>query len=347
MNPRRHHLIAAVASLALVTAACGSSSSDSSSSSTSLTFAGFGGALQESQATAWFKPFATDNGIKVSETENSGVAALQTQVESGNVQWDVVEDAQFQADSGCGTLYAKIPDVDRSAIDPQFISNDCGVPIVKFSFVLAYDSTKYPTPPTSIGDLVNTKDFPGKRGLGDQAVNGPIEAALLGDGVPADSLYPLDYEKAIKKLGTVKKDLVFKKTFAEVQEALASGNLDMALLPNGRAYDAAKANPDIKVAWGDAVTLFDNALIVKDAPNAKAAETFLSYLAKPETQAALSNVLPYGVLTSGTPPELPADVQPFFPDSPDHAADLLYQDQEWWGKNQEAVTAAWTSFISG
>jgi len=357
---RRTLAAVAAVSLALTTAACGSSSNSSPSSSDSaggasstsltgqtFTFAGFGGALQANQDKAWFTPFSRENGVKVVQTDNTGTAALQTQIQSGNIQWDVVEEAQFQADTGCGTLYDKIPDVDRSQIDPKYLTNDCGVPIVKFSFVLAYNSKKYSTPPTSIGDIMNTKAFPGKRGMSDAAVNGPIEAAQLGSGVAADKLYPLDYQKAITQLGTIKSDIVFFKTFAEEQDALASGNIDMALIPNGRAYNASVTNPDIKVAWGSALTLFDNALLVKGAPNATAAKAFLNYVAKPDTQIALSTIFPYGVLTKGGTPTMPGALQPFFPDDPANASQLLYQDQKWWSQNQDAVNQAWTAFISG
>ncbi|MFM9042603.1 MAG: hypothetical protein ACKOPI_00340, partial [bacterium] len=88
----------------------------------SLTFAGFGGALQENQTIAWFTPFSEVTGATINQTDNTGLAALKTQIDAGNVQWDVVEDAQFAADSECGTLFEKIPDVDRSQIDPKFIT---------------------------------------------------------------------------------------------------------------------------------------------------------------------------------------------------------------------------------
>lgn len=339
--------VGAASCLVLSVAACGSSSEGGDSDSSSLTFAGFGGALQEAQKTAWFEPFTEETGITVNEGSTPDVAALKTQIDSGNVQWDVVEDSQSQADIGCGTLYEAIPDVDRSQIDPQYITNDCGVPIVKFSIVLAYNATKFPTPPTSVGDFVNTAEFPGTRAASDLVQDGSLEAALLGDGVSAEGLYPLDYERAIDTLRSVGGDIAFKSTFAEIQDGLANGNFDMALLPNARALKASEINPDIQVVWLDAITLFDNAVMVKGAPNAQAAQSFLAYLAKPETQARLAETVPYGVLTSGPAPQLTAEFEPFFPDSPSHADQLLYQDQTWWTENRDAVTTAWTTFISG
>lgn len=327
--------------------ACGSSpSGGNESASDSFTFAGFGGALQEAEQQAWFTPFTQESGIAVHVATTPSVAALQTQIESGNVQWDVIEDSQYQADIGCGTLYQEIPDVDRSQIAPQFISNDCGVPIIKHSFVLAYNAAKYPVPPKTVGDIVNTTEFPGPRAVSDLAPDGTLEAALLGDGVPSDELYPLDFERAIAKLQSVK-DISYKKTFAEIQDGIANGNFDMALLPNGRALKASEINPDIKVVWGDAITHYDNALLVKNAPNAKAAEKFLSYIATPKAQAALAAILPYGLLTTGPAPQLSKELEPFFPDAPSQAPLLVYQDQKWWTENYDAAVAAWTNAISG
>ena len=363
-------LIGVLAVTALAVAACGGGSSSGSSSEASsapaaseaaaapatglpdlagqsLTFAGFGGALQENQTKAWFDPFTAATGATINQTDNTGVAALQTQADAGSIQWDVVEDAQFSADTECGKLYQPIPDVDRSQIDPKFITNDCGVPIVKFSFILGYNKDKYPTGPTSIGDFVNTKDFPGKRAVSDAAVNGALEAALLGSGVPADQLYPLDVDKAISVLDGIKSDLVFKSTFAEIQDGLASGEFDMALLPNGRAFNANAANPSIQVTWGDGLTLWDNAVIPAGAPNQEAAKAFLNYIATADTQKALSSIFPYGVLTAGEPPALSDALMPFFPDNPANLEQLLFQDQAWWAENQDAVNQKWTAFLSG
>jgi putative spermidine/putrescine transport system substrate-binding protein len=348
MNRSALYTLSATSCLALTIAACGSPSSQGSdTASSSFTFAGFGGALQEAQKEAWFAPFTQESGITVNEGSTPDVAALKTQIDSGNVQWDVVQESQYQADIGCGTLYEEIPDVDRSQIAPEYITNDCGVPVVKFSFVLAYNATKFPSAPTSLGDFVNTTTFPGTRAASEQAQEGALEAALLGDGVPADQLYPLDYERGIRKLESAKGDITFRSTFAEIQDGLANGNFDMAVLPNARALKASEINPDIKVVWQDAVTLFDNAVMVKGAPNAEAAKTFLAYVSQAQTQAALAERLPYGVLTSGPAPELSPEMEAYFPDAPDHAQELLYQDQQWWGENRDAVVTAWTSFISG
>jgi putative spermidine/putrescine transport system substrate-binding protein len=313
----------------------------------SFTFAGFGGALQENQTKAWFDPFSQATGATVNQTDNTGLAALQTQADAGSIQWDVVEEAQFGIDTNCGTLFEKIPDVDRSQIDPNFITNDCGVPVVKFSFVLGYNKDKYPTPPDSIGDFINVDEFPGKRAGSDFVQNGVLEAAILGTGVAPEALYPLDVDAGIAALTSIKDDLVFKASFAEIQDALASGEVDMALLPNGRAFNANAANPSINVTWGDALTLWDNLAIPTGSPNQEAAKAFLNYAATSDVQVALAQAFPYGVLTAGEPPVLSDTMMPFFPDNPENLEQLAYQDQTWWGDNFDAVSQQWTAFLSG
>ena len=55
-------------------------------------------------------------------------------------------------------------------------------------------------------DFWNVKDFPGKRSL----PNFPaymLPAALMADGVTADKLYPIDLDRAFKRLDKIKKDI--------------------------------------------------------------------------------------------------------------------------------------------
>jgi putative spermidine/putrescine transport system substrate-binding protein len=50
------------------------------------------------------------------------------------------------------------------------------------------------------------KGFPGTRALRNDPQT-VLEAALLADGVPRDKLYPLDVDRAFKKLEQIKPDI--------------------------------------------------------------------------------------------------------------------------------------------
>ncbi|MGO8077848.1 extracellular solute-binding protein, partial [Rhizobium leguminosarum] len=71
-------------------------------------------------------------------------------------------------------------------------------------------------------DLFDTAKFPGKRTFYKWSAPGVIEEALLADGVAADKLYPLDLERAFKKLDTIKSDIVWWSGGAKSQQLLAS-----------------------------------------------------------------------------------------------------------------------------
>lgn len=81
-----------------------------------------------------------------------------------------------------------------------------------------YNTKKYPNPPQNWHDFFDTTKFPGKRALRNAAEGGGYEAALLADGVPREKLYPLDYDRATKKLNTIRKNLVFWDTGAQSQQ---------------------------------------------------------------------------------------------------------------------------------
>src|SRR6266404_9194542 len=55
-----------------------------------LVFVGFGGGYQEGQTKALFEPFEKETGIKVVQTTGVDLAKLRAQIQSKNVEWDLV-----------------------------------------------------------------------------------------------------------------------------------------------------------------------------------------------------------------------------------------------------------------
>jgi putative spermidine/putrescine transport system substrate-binding protein len=300
----------------------------------SLVFAGFGGDLQKNQDLAWIQPFAAATGAKIDQTDAPDLAKIQTQQEAKNVGVDVVEIESSTVDANCGTVFQQVA-LDRSQLDATYDTNKCGVPVVKFSFVLAYNAKKYPTPPTSVADFFDIEKFPGTRAARSGANVGMVEAALLADGVKPSTIYPVDLDRAVKKIEAAKGSIILKDTFAPIQDGLANGEFDMALLPNGRAFNASKANPDIKAVFVGAVTLYDNLAIPTGAKNAEAAKAFLQFAATHSAQADLAKRFPYGVGTKGAAPALDEKSKGFYPDS--FTDQLVVQDTKWWGSNEAAV----------
>ncbi len=326
---------AAIGLGALVLGTTASAQSLSDLHGKSLSYAGWGGDTQKYQDEVWLKPFAETTGVKIDQTDTPTVAALKTQQEANNVGIDVMQIDSSIVDAGCGTVFQEAK-IDRSQLDPALDKNKCGVPVVKFSYVLAYNAKKFETAPTSVADFFDVEKFPGVRAARGGISNvGLIEGALLADGVEPSKIYPIDLERAMKKLERIKDSIEVKDSFAILQDGLANGEFDMALIPNGRAFNATKVNPDIKVVFNGAVTIYDNLVIPTGAKNVEAATAFLQYAARNSTQVALTEKFPYGMGTIGDAPKLDEQAKAFFPDT--YADQLLIQDNGWWSKNDQAV----------
>jgi putative spermidine/putrescine transport system substrate-binding protein len=135
---------------------------------------------------------------------------LQAQYESGKPSWDIVDADPFSAEAlGKKGIMEPIDYdvVDKTKMRPGF-GWEYSASSYFFSYIIAYDAKKYgDNPPTSMADFFDIEKFPGKRGMYKWGA-GMWEALLMGDGVAPADLYPLDVERAHKKLAAFKDNVV-------------------------------------------------------------------------------------------------------------------------------------------
>lgn len=337
--------------LALGLAACGGGSgsgSNSASATKSMTFVSFGGAYQDAQTKAMVDPYAAISKINIVQDGPTDYAKIKAMVESGNVQWDVVDADPFFPLGNCDTYAEKLDFsvIDTSKMPKEFVS-DCAVPSMTYAYVLMYNTMKYPTPPEGWQDFFDTAKFPGKRALQNAAQGGGYEAALLADDVPKDELYPIDYARAEKKLDTIKKDLVFWDTGAQSQQMMEKGEVDMLLAWTGRAYNAVKNGATFKPQWNENMAVYDVFMIPKGAKNKAAAMEFISYATGAEAQAKLTETIPYSPINTDAEPKVDALITSFLSTQPGVQGKGIVQDQDWWSKNQDPATERWTAWAAG
>ena len=214
---------------------------------------------------------------------------LRAKVQGGNATWDVVQVESEELAAGCEEgLFVKI---DWAKIGgkgnyiPQAV-NDCGVGAILYDFVLGYDKAKIKNPPKSWADFFDTKKYPGKRALR----AGPkttLEIALMADGVAPKDVYkvlatPAGVDRAFKKLDTIKKDLIFWKAGAQPPQLLASGEVAMTSVYNGR-IDAANRDDhrNFGISWNGALYTLDSWVILKGTPNLDSSYKLLDFMGKP------------------------------------------------------------------
>ena len=367
---RRLPGMAAIAASLLLSAACGAGSAAPATidlgtgpaksgtvkkdalSGLNMTFVSYGGAYQEGQQKAAVDPFAQESGAKILQDGPTDYAKIKAQVDSSNVTWDVIDADSIWAQAQCGKL---LQPLDYTIIDktkvPEGLTTECSVPAMQYGMVLAYNKDKFgANPPKGWKDFFDTAKFPGKRGIsgnpGDSAP-GPFEGALIADGVASDKLYPLDVDRATKKLQTVRSNLVFWKTGAESQQLLESGEVDMAMLWSGRAYAAVKNGAPFDVSFDQWMPIMDSLTVPKNAKNPKASMALINYYLGAQQQAKLTELTSYSPVNTDAKPTLDPKGQSFLTTRPEVADKALKIDSKWWAEHQSEMIEKWSAWLGG
>lgn len=315
-----------------------------------ITFVDYGGAAAVAMAQAYTGPFAEGTGVKILHDAPFNPAKVKAQVEAGRVTWDVVNGDPLTALSFCkdGLLEPLDPSI-LDGIDPKYHSGQCMVPVDTYASVLAYDTTKFAdNPPTSWADYFDTQKYPGKRGMWTAIFLNQLEVALLGDGVAPADLYPLDIDRAIAKLDTIKDDIVFFDSLSQSQEQMVAQSVVMSNTVSQRGRVASDNGAPFKPVWNQAVLAWECYGIPKGSPNKEAAIELLKYMATPEAQARVASLLGMGSTAMAPVPvtDLSENQKLWLP-SPENTGDAVTVDPEWWGTHYEEAITRFTAWTSG
>ncbi|HIE4272038.1 TPA: ABC transporter substrate-binding protein [Pseudomonas aeruginosa] len=329
-------LVATLMSVAVVTA----------SAAESMSFVSWGGTTQDAQKDAWAVPFSEKTGIKVLQDGPTDYGKLKAMVESGNVQWDVVDvEADFALRAAREGLLEPLDFsvIKRDRIDPRFVS-DHGVGSFFFSFVLGYNERRLGNKqPQDWTALFDTATYPGKRALYKWPSPGVLELALLADGVPADKLYPLDLDRAFKKLDTIKQDIVWWGGGAQSQQLLASGEASLGQFWNGRIHALEQEGASVGVSWKQNLVMADFLVVPKGAKNKDAAMKFLAMASGAEGQAEFANLTAYAPVNLDSVPQLEAELAPSLPTA--HEPDQVTLDFAYWAEHGSEIAARWNEWL--
>jgi putative spermidine/putrescine transport system substrate-binding protein len=303
---------------------------------TTLTISSYGGVYQEAQSKAYFKPFMEKNpGIKIVEDSSSSNAKLKAMVETGNVTLDLLlTDDSFGLDADAKWLEP----IDYSIIDKsKFIEGAAGKYRIASDIegtVVAYNAKQFgANAPKGFADFFDTKKFPGSRAVWKYAASGIFEAALLADGVKPQDLYPIDVERALKKLDTIKQDIVWWDSGSQSEQLLASGEASMGLVWVGRAVNVAAK--DIKIDWTNWTSQTGYWVVPKGTKNKDAAMKAINFFTEPEQQVAFTKYMPYGPSNKNAVGSVDAKFKGSLPT--DHLDTRVLMNADWWAENGAKV----------
>ncbi|GLK71526.1 ABC transporter substrate-binding protein [Ancylobacter dichloromethanicus] len=318
-----------------------------------ITFVSQGGAYQEAQTKAILDPVAKLLGITINQDSSPDAwPVLKTQTATGKPVWDVVDTPTKDCIRGGeqGMIekldFSRIP---NAADIPPAYKTPYSVSYEFYSSVLAYNKKAYGSnPPKSWADFWDVKKFPGTRALRNHPL-ATLEAALLADGVPADKLYPLDVDRAFRKLEELKPHVtVWWTSGAQSAQLLADGEIDMEMAWNGRVTAVIKEGMPVDYTFNQGFLQDTSLCILKGAPNLDTAYRFLNAAIAPDIQANFPAYIDYGpgnpaaYATGKISPARAAQM----PSSPENAAKQVLISVEWWSSPAgEEAQKRWASFI--
>nr|WP_145722376.1 ABC transporter substrate-binding protein [Mesorhizobium tianshanense] len=320
-----------------------------------LTIVSWGGNYQEAQKKIYFEPFSQKTGKPVlDESWDGGIGVIAAKVKAGTPNWDVVQVETEELELGCMDGFYETIDWDKVGGKDKFLDaavHECGVGAIVWSTALSYDADRLKEAPTSWNDFWDTTKFPGKRGFR----RGPkysLEFALMADGVKPTDVYgvlrtPEGVDRAFKKLGDIKADIVWWEAGAQPLQLLASGEVAMTTAYNGRISGINKTEgKNFKIVWPGSIYAIDSWVILKGSPNTDAAMDFIAFASQPENQSQLPEHIAYGLPQKDAAALVPAEQAAELPTAEANLAEAVALDGAFWVDNIEELTSRFNAWLA-
>jgi putative spermidine/putrescine transport system substrate-binding protein len=299
---------------------------------------------------AFHDSFKADTGITSVQIarEHEPTAQVATMVKTRNYTWDVVtltlsaRDILHKQDL-LEPLDWSLPDMNEimpEARHPAWMGTDV------YCTILAYRSDKFPGGgPQSWRDYFDLAKFPGRRAMRRSPID-TLEIALLADGVEPAKLYPLDVDRAFKKLDQIKKHIaVWWTGGAQTTQLLQSGEVDMVPTWNARAQTVTDAGGPVKITWNQGLYSIEGWGIAKGNPKAGIAKRFVAYTANAKRQAAFTKHLAYGPTNPGAYKYIDAATAAKLPTAPDIFPKIILAKEEWWAAHRQKSEERFTAWM--
>ena len=174
----------------------------------------------------------------------------------------------------------------RAKLPAKFV-HEYGIANIVWSYNIAYNKDAFPDGkhPKNWAEFLDTAKFPGRRALRDR-VNPMLEIALLADGVPFDKLYPLDVDRALKKLEPFRKSAVWWTTNSQSQQLMVDGECSLGILNNGRIYDVVQKGAKIGIEWNQNLQSVDYLVVPRGSQASRMPQwRLIAEMMVPESQA--------------------------------------------------------------
>ncbi|HEV7416141.1 MAG TPA: ABC transporter substrate-binding protein [Tianweitania sediminis] len=315
----------------------------------SLVVADPGGPFTEGYRKAFYEPFEAATGIRINGVARDAepTAQFKSIVETGSYIWDVctltlsarliLEEEDLLEPLNLDP--AKVANVMPEAVHPNMLGTDV------YSTVLAYNTDTIPEAPTGWDAFWDFDRFPGRRSLRKNPID-TLEIALMADGVAPADLYPLDVDRAFRKLDEIKNRIdVWWTGGAQSTQLLESGEVDLIAGWNARFQAAIDNGAPASIVWSGGLYSIEGWGIPKGNPKADLAREFVSFCAQPEMQAKFTDDLAYGPTNLKAYDHISPERAAILPTAPQNLSMMSLASEPFWKANRSQLTERFNGWL--
>jgi mannopine transport system substrate-binding protein len=323
-----------------------------------LVIAGAPGAFGALTKRIFYDPFTAATGIMVvpvPTSQGERLAKLQAQYTSGaSKEWDVVVlpadrlpgARAFLRDLGdCSGLPNVVSGAPKDSCLGHAVMTNAGAGVLAFDLAVFPDGKPQPA---NWADFWDIKRFPGQRTMPN--IGSPwwvLAAALVADGADPKKLFPLDVDRGLKKLDTLKPNIVWWTSGDQSMQLMRSREVVMGMMFLGRAVTLRNQGVKTKIIMADAPLDANFWAVTKDAPHPLAGLALINFFfSRPEAHVELLKETGEATLFKPMLALLDAETRKIAAVDPDNWGKLIIPDTDYLAKAQDRLLARWNAWLA-
>ncbi|ESR23351.1 extracellular solute-binding protein [Lutibaculum baratangense] len=339
----------------------------------SLTIVSWGGAYSMSQQKAYHEPYTDKTGTRILTQDESAnaLAGIRSQVDAGNVTWDVVDMLQADAQRACDEgLIMQIPHDEWLAEAPDgtppsddFIEGtlgECFIPQILYATMFAYNEEAFPDGgPQTVADIWDLEAFPGTRSL-QKIPQKNLEWALIADGVPGDEVYDVlatqeGQDRAFAKLDEIKDNVIWWSEGAQPPQMLADKEAVIATAYNGRIFNAqVSEDQPFQIMWDGQMFEVDGWVVPveKSDEQLELIKDYLYFATDTQRLADQAKYIPYAPARQSSVPmvstheETGVEMQPHMPTTEKNFQNAVQFNTDFWADYGDLLEERFNAWLA-
>jgi mannopine transport system substrate-binding protein len=314
-----------------------------------------GGLMTSALQDNFYKRFEAETGIRVRAVPielPEQWARAEAGARSGTVPFDVVtatppaalQHADILTTLDCAGMPGIVANALPGSCFPTGIIRTIG------GMVLTWSKKAFPNGgPQSWADFFDVAKFPGPRALpetSDREWWMPL-IALQADGVPRDKLFPIDFDRAYKKLDTIKPHVaVWWKSGDHSMQVMRGGDAVATMLYSSRAVLLSQSG-ECDFTWNGALRDVGMWAVLKGGPNTANGIKFLDFFVQnPQAHLRFSATTFSNSNNKDVAAMIPPEERRYRANWPANLVQLIVPDYAWIAERRSAMRDGWVEWLS-